>query len=247
MKDKSPVGYPKEISAKDRHHVRRMINSVRKFVESDTEECYCIQPSESIAISCSAGIDSMCLADILYRVWRISKRNPVVVLHVNHGLRPKENPIEHALLQSFCSERNLSLMILDGRIEKGTALQERARNTRYNAIYSAAKKLTISNIFIAHNKNDSIESIIIRTFQGRVTSNAGDMCVFGIRSVSPTYYEGKSYVKLRPLLSFTRGDIERYMRAMNISWHEDSSNGTDDYLRNYIRHNVMPHTFLGNK
>ena len=233
-KDKNPVGYHFPSLRKDRMHVRNMINHVRTFIEEN------VPAGDTICVSCSAGIDSMCLADILYRVYRISERNPVCVLHVNHGLRPMENPIEHDLIASNCKEKGLDSHILDGKINKGVGLQDRARSVRYKAIFDFASKANVKDIFVAHNKNDVVEGMMIKLFQGRIDNSDGQFKVYGLK---PNHNIG-TFTIFRPLLSFTRKDVERYMKTMNLKWHEDSSNKTDDYLRNYIRHNVIPKTFL---
>lgn len=244
MKDKRSVGYPNGVSRKDKMHVRNMVNHVRDFIESSSR----IKAREGIIVSCSAGIDSTCLADILHRVWRISERNTPYIAYVNHGLRPKENNIEISMLKEFSRSRNMNIAILDGKVKKGSGLQNRAREKRYNALTHLCDISGIKHIFVAHNKNDVFEGMMIKLFQGRVDKayDNGQRVVWGLRPISNTECP-EHFNIFRPLLDFTRGDIEKYMKTMNVPWHEDSSNATDDYLRNFIRHNVIPHTFLGNE
>jgi tRNA(Ile)-lysidine synthase len=238
MKDKLPIGYPSDILRADKYFVRNIVNNVRDFILE-------VPAGQTLAISCSGGIDSICLADVLYRVYRISLQNPVVVLHVMHGLRPEENEKEKSLLMDFADNRNLPIYFLDGKVSKGNGLQERARKIRYNAIFQKCKELNISNLFVAHNKNDSIESMLIRLFQGRVSNNEKQLVVYGIEEKRSHIHDNYNVDIFRPFLKFTRKDIERYASSMHLTWHEDSSNQTDNYLRNKIRHNIIPQTFLG--
>jgi len=244
MKDKQPIGYPKGISRKDKMHVRNMVNQVRDFTKDSHLSTF--WKGRTVVVSCSSGIDSTCLADIMYRVWRIAGNNPVHVVYVNHNLRPAENKVEIELLEKFSKERDLKFSVLDGKVSKGKNLQDRARQIRYEALSSFCQANGYNHVFIAHNKNDVYEGMMIKLFQGRVDKQNGVRIVYGLRPRHITSYKGFTLYIYRPLLDLTREDVERYMRTMDIPWHEDSSNATDAYLRNYIRHHVIPHTFLGN-
>ena len=180
-----------------------------------------------LGIAVSGGLDSMTLVDLLYKGgYNIS------LLHCNFGLRGDESDQDQAFVEVYAKTNNLPLRTIQFDTKtyaKANRLstQMAARELRYNWFKDLYKKGEIDYAVTAHHANDSAETLLINLSRG-----SGISGLVGI----PAVYDRS----IRPLLSFTRRQIEAYAKDNDVSWREDSSNATDAYLRNAIRHNVIP-------
>jgi len=240
--DKAPIQYPEGTTASDRRFVRNMIVSVKDFIRktviTDPSENFdmLLKKNPSIlnpfVVSCSGGIDSTCLLHICFQIATIDSYKFRCV-YINHGLRPEENKNEIQFLKLFSKNIGIDFDIFDGKTEKGSGLQERARKIRqeiYNKLIEDGYYL-----FLAHTKSDDIETLLMRTLQGKFFPKDYEVEareIHGIPVISGCIY--------RPLMNHTRKDIERYMKVFNLSWCEDSSNSSTDYFRNHIRNVLLP-------
>lgn len=186
-----------------------------------------------IVVACSGGIDSTVLAHAIAQRIRLDQGDSSLTLaYVNHNLRPEvENEIKH--VESLASQLSADCVILDGSIDGSiSGVQERARKKRYRLLNQLCENNRIQNrypyLLTAHNANDQAETILFRTITGRAQ----------VKMPKTVYRSwGEIY---RPFLRFTRSDIERYAKVFNLTWCEDSSNATDKYTRNKIRHHLIP-------
>lgn len=239
MRDDQPIQYVKGTSASDRRFCRRLITEVACFYSNHTR----------IIIACSGGIDSSVLVHAAGQAMRIRSTNfegnnvEITAVYVNHNFRAGEVQAEAEHVRQITSA-NLSYITdpVELHIAKGSGLQERARVARYEALRQVVRDLYLKRgpcindptIWMGHNANDNVETKLLHIFKGKPA--------LGIPYCRPLLNEdGTGYAVLRrPLLSFTRGDIERYARCFKLKWCEDSSNEKDDYTRNKIRHHVIP-------
>lgn len=226
--DVQKVEYPQGTSASDRRFVRKMIVAVAEEAAKN----------DFIVIACSAGMDSTILAHATGQALRIRPNNregkaiQATACYINHQLRPDENEIE----ASHVSRINLdwltsSTPAIRINVEKGPGLQARAREQRYAALQSVLKDwstLKPATLWMAHTASDNVETKLFQFLKGKP--------VLGI----PRSRMLDQYTLARPLLDFTRKDIERYAKCFRLSWCEDSSNEKDDYTRNKIRHHLIP-------
>jgi tRNA(Ile)-lysidine synthase len=204
-----------------------MINFVRDFCKEN-------QVSKPI-IACSAGIDSTCLAHICLQIQVIEGDFYPVIAHVSHQLRPEENEQEIKFIKTFSNS-----YILDGKVLKDSGLQERARKIRHKLLSNLAKKIKADCVFTAHTETDDLETIIMRLFQGRIsfqkTNTSYQRVIYG---VSPNSLIDQINFH-KPFLCWSRQDVERYMKIFKLNWHEDSSNKSNIYMRNFIRNVIFP-------
>lgn len=235
--DMMPIEYPKGVSISDRRHCRKMIVEVKR--------CLCL---DFHFIACSGGLDSTVLVHAAGQALRIGlPRNysgvgdMVAAVYLNHHLRSEAELLKEVEHVKALSEACLMTpaLIQSLQVKKGSALQMRARDARYKALLDMASEYCNNNpgfvrptkvhIVTAHNSNDYAETKLYQFITGKEQN--------GI----PRFRMMTDRVGLiRPLLGFTRKDIERYARCFQLTWCEDSSNETDQYTRNKIRHHLIP-------
>ena len=183
--------------------------------------------NEKVVVTCSCGIDSATLLDLVLKA--IPCEN-IIVAHVNHNKR-KESIIEQEYIESFCMEKNLKLEVLTLPKESNGNFQEWARNKRYEFFEDVAKKNSAKYILLAHHANDNLETILMRIMK---TSS-----LKGYAGMEKCTIQNGVYI-YRPLLNTPKEEIENYAKENNIKYFEDSSNAKDDYTRNRIRHHIVP-------
>lgn len=195
----------------------------------DTIEKYnMIEAGNEAVVALSGGADSVCLLLALNELKSILKIK-VSALHVNHCLRGEESDGDERFCIELCKKYNIPIII--GRFDIKSIAKERkmstelaARDVRYKffAENSEGKKLAT-----AHNANDNAETVIFNLTRGTGTK--------GISGIPPV----RDNI-IRPIIGVTREEIEKYLKEKNQSFVTDSTNLTDEYTRNKIRHNVIP-------
>ncbi|MEY2630350.1 MAG: tRNA(Ile)-lysidine synthase, partial [Bacteroidota bacterium] len=173
------------------------------------------------------GIDSM----VLLHLCSQSKLD-FAVAHCNFQLRGDESNEDEAFVKLYAA--NLQVPIFIERFDTQTfaeqqklSIQVVARNLRYEWFYSLLANHNFDYILTAHHLDDSLETFFINFTRGS-----------GIEGLTGIPEQNDKIV--RPLLIFSRKEIEAYAVENQISWREDSSNASDKYLRNKLRHDVIP-------
>ncbi|YBU88131.1 MAG: tRNA lysidine(34) synthetase TilS [Candidatus Walczuchella monophlebidarum] len=196
-------------------------NNFNKILPSNTRH---------ILVAVSGGVDSMVLLDLFQNsIFSLS------VAHANFKLRSIESDADEDFVKNKCLQKKIPFygkrfdIITHARMNK-CSVQMSARTLRYNWFYHLGKNLHCDCIVLGHNLNDEIETFFMNLSRG-----TGLKGLLGIpKKVGPI---------LRPLLPFTRKQIMLYARSRNLHWREDSSNKEYKYLRNVIRHRVVPVLF----
>jgi tRNA(Ile)-lysidine synthase len=229
--DLNAIKYPRSISSSDRRFCRNLINKVRDFIN--------VNSINNIGIACSAGHDSICLADICSKISTINNTK-FHLLYVNHNLRKEENLLEISLIKKIAYNYKFGYSILDGTVIKGSNLEERARIIRYTSLKNEVSKLGLKGIFTAHNASEDKELIIMRLIDNRINlikdEKSSQRIIYGMKQISKVY----DLDVYRPLLFFNKDELNQYVKIMCLDWHEDSSNIETKYKRNNIRHNIIP-------
>ena len=135
-------------------------------------------------------------------------------------------------MQAFCAERGIPLVLEHGDAaafsrEKGLGKEEGARLLRYAFLERAAAERGCDRIATAHNADDNAETMLLNLCRGTGTR--------GLGGIPP-----RRGIIVRPLLGSTRAEIEQYLKENALTYVEDSSNTSDDYRRNLLRHHVTP-------
>jgi tRNA(Ile)-lysidine synthase len=111
----------------------------------------------------------------------------------------------------------------------GTSLEEAGREARYGFFRECAARHGAAAIALAHHRDDQAETVLLRLLRGSAGS--------GLGAIRP---KGEGGLLVRPLLAVSRREIEAYLCALGLAWREDSSNSDTRYLRNRIRHELLP-------
>ena len=189
------------------------------------------QNGDRVVLGVSGGADSICLLFVLLKL-RESLGIKLCVVHVNHGVRPDAGE-DAAYVESLCRQYQLPFLLEEISLPElavklGATQEEAGRMARYEAFEKACKKYNCNKIAVAHNSNDRAETMLFHLFRG-----TGLKGMAGILPVRDNV--------VRPLLCLERDEIEEYLKARSILYKQDSTNETDDYTRNRIRHHILPY------
>ena len=190
-----------------------------------------IIPGMKILCAVSGGADSMCLLHYLIS-HQAELGIEVVAAHYEHGIRGEESLRDSSFVTSFCREAGVQLVCEHGNVPAyasahSLGMEEAARLLRYDFLNRAAQSSGTDRIATAHNKNDNAETLLLNLTRG---SGAAGLC--GIPPMRGNI--------IRPLLAVSRQEILSYNAAYGVPFVEDSTNLSDDYTRNMLRHHVLP-------
>src|ERR1019366_7623469 len=200
-----------------------------------------IHAGDRMAVAVSGGADSVALLRLLLEL-RGELGIVLSVAHVNHKLRGAESDEDERFVAGPARQHGLDLHVCDGpvdrslRSESGSGIEAAARELRYGFFRQLARAGRVAKIATAHTLDDQAETVLLRIFRGT-----------GIRGLSGVYpriifeEHGHAFGELvRPLLGFRRAALQEFLRERGQSWREDSSNRDIAFLRNRVRHRLLP-------
>lgn len=195
-----------------------MLNKLEQFIR----RYEMVQSGDTVVCAVSGGADSVALLFALYLLrekWRIF----VEAAHFNHHLRGEESDRDERFVKDLCDRLDIPLHLGGGQIISGKkGLEAAAREARYAFLNALPGKIAT-----AHTADDNAETVLMHLVRGTGLK--------GLGAIAPVNEK-----LIRPMLNVTRRDVERFLEEYNLSYVEDSSNRTDNFLRNRIRHQVMP-------
>lgn len=195
-----------------------MQNKLLKFIRQEDM----VQPGDTVICAVSGGADSVALLFALY----LLKEKLAIRLeaaHFNHHLRGEESDRDEAFVRKLCDQFDIPLHVGGAQVQPGKkGLEAAARDARYVFLRTLNGKVAT-----AHTADDNAETILMRLIRGTGLKGLG-----GITPVQGSV--------IRPMLRITRQEVEAFLEEWCLSHIEDSSNESDDFLRNRIRHHVMP-------
>ena len=189
-----------------------------------------LSKGDRVFVALSGGADSVALLHVLLEL-RGELGVSVRALHLNHKLRGEESERDERYVRALCEELGVPLRVGSAQVaraakERGLSVEECARKARY-AFFSRCAGGERDKVATAHTASDNAETVLLNLARG--TSLRG-LC--GIPPVRAGI--------IRPLLDCTRREVEQYCAVRRLRYVTDSSNLSDDYTRNRLRHQVMP-------
>lgn len=195
-----------------------MLSKLRAFVR----EQGLISPGDKIVCAVSGGADSIALLWAMYLLkeeWQLE----LSAVHFNHQLRGDASDGDEQFVREFCAGYGIPLHVGTARVEPGEkGLEAAARDARY-AFFSALP----GKIATAHTADDNAETVLMHLLRGTGLK--------GLGGITPS--RGNL---IRPMLSVTRDDVESFLSEYALPHREDASNHTNLFLRNRLRHHVLP-------
>ena len=202
----------------------------------------CEEKNKTLLLAVSGGSDSIAML-----VCSLSLiQNPIFedkytnlnlkVVTVNHKIRSEEESLGDCLfVKKLCESNQIPCFIENAKeneiknlsVERGMGTEESARFFRYSIFEKIALQEKADFIFLAHNKDDQLETLIQRFFQGATGSSS-----LGIPQKRDIFY--------RPMMEFSKKEIYQYLEEKKIEYRTDATNFENDYLRNKIRNLVIP-------
>ncbi len=184
---------------------------------------------DSILVGVSGGADSVALLHLIH-----AAGIPCAAAHVNYGLRGEESDGDEKFVSELCARLQIPLYIRNTNAEElkkvHNNLQSAARGFRYTFFDEILRKESMRWIAVAHHSDDNLETFLINFLRG---SGLAGLSAMG-------FVDQYDDTTIRPMLDCSREHIETYLSENHIEWRTDSSNQTDDYLRNRIRHSMIP-------
>lgn len=213
----------------------------------------------SVLAAVSGGVDSMCMVDALLHSQLDLQ---IAVAHVNFNLRGEESDADTRMVEQWCAEHNIPLFqesfnTTEFAQQEGISIEMAARDLRYNWFYTLMQEHGFNFLAIAHNANDNAETLLLN-----LTRGCGIEGIAGIREKVLLQFQQEQeeeqeenqqgseeqeeqeqtapqYI-IRPLLCYSRQQIEKYAFKFKVPYRTDSTNLLSDYSRNRIRNEVFP-------
>lgn len=193
------------------------------------EDNFTFHKQDIIVIGCSAGPDSMALVDMLLKI-REKYSLSLIVAHVNHNLRA-QSVQEEEYLRNYCEKNQIMFECMMITEYGDDNFHNEARNIRYDFFEKVVYKYHANYLMTAHHGDDLVETILMRITRG---SNLNGYS--GFKKV----VEKGDYKIVRPLLGYTKQELEDYDKCNHVMYYVDDSNAKDKYTRNRYRKYVLP-------
>ena len=181
-----------------------------------------IEPGDTVICAVSGGADSVALLFAMYLL-RQKLGITLEAAHFNHHLRGEESDRDEAFVRQLCGRYDIPLHVGSGVVTAGKkGLEAAARDARYAFLETLEGKIAT-----AHTADDNAETVLMHMVRGTGLK--------GLGAINPV--RGRL---IRPMLTVTREEVLEFLEEYHLQFVQDSSNETDGFLRNRLRHHVMP-------
>ncbi|HEX2768942.1 MAG TPA: tRNA lysidine(34) synthetase TilS [Geobacteraceae bacterium] len=205
-----------------------MLKKVMHFIEENS----LFAPGDTVVAAVSGGADSVALLDILVSLREL--RLNLVAAHLNHLLRGAEADADEEFVRKLAASYGVPVVVKRVDVgefarREGRSLEDAGRAARYAFFAAVAALHNAHAVALAHHADDQAETVMMRLLRG---AGGSGLCAMAPKSAD---------LYVRPFLSVNRGEIEAYLQKRGIAWRTDSSNAAADFLRNRIRHELIPY------
>jgi len=202
-------------------------------VRGTVEKYRMLERGDTVIVGVSGGGDSVVLLHVLMLL-RDEYDLSLVVAHLDHGIRGEESRREGDFVRDFAQGMSLPFETAVADVptlakKERITLQEAAREARYRYYEEVRQKHNGQKVATGQIADDQAETILMRVIRG-----AG---LKGLKGIPPV----RGGVYIRPLIEASRQEVERFAKSEGLSFVTDSSNIKDIYLRNKVRHDLIPH------
>lgn len=186
-----------------------------------------VEQFKGIMVSCSGGIDSTVLLDLLYHFLKPKKKIPLAIFHMNFGLRAEESQLDQQFLLDRAKLYDIPFYTktIASPDQPKSHIQVWARDLRYKELQRFINEGWL--IALGHHQDDLAENILLRLARG-----VGPNSLMGMSEFHPPFW--------RPLLSFSKEQLKNHAIRHKLPYRHDSSNDTMKYSRNVIRQLILP-------
>lgn len=188
-----------------------------------------LNKDDAIVVAVSGGPDSMCLLDNLIKLRKIINFK-IIGAHVNHNVR-KQSADEQLFVQKYCESKDIIFEKMTIKDYTNDNFHNEARLIRYEFFEETIKKHNAKYLMTAHHGDDLIETVLMRLTRGSTFK--------GYAGFSKEV-KRDDYIILRPLIIYSKKEIEQYNKENNIPFVTDVSNLSDKYTRNRYRKEILP-------
>jgi len=207
-----------------------MLDNIASILRKNCE----LTPDRPVLVGVSGGPDSLCLVEVIYQAGY-----PIILAHFNHMLRP-ESDHEAEGLKEFVARKKIPAEFGRGDVRgfaarEGMSIEEAARTLRYRFMYERAQTQKAQAIAVGHTADDQVETVLMHFLRGAGLTGLKGM---SYRSFLPVFSDSVPLV--RPLLDVWREETLAYCEANGLHPYYDLSNESQDFLRNRIRHSLIP-------
>lgn len=192
-------------------------------------------PGDHVLVAVSGGADSVSLLHILHEL-SSELEIKLGAAHLNHKLRDQESDDDAQFVEQLAAHLQLPYIRGVGHVrrlagERGISIEMAAREVRYDFFARAAKKAGAHTVVTGHTSDDQAETVLLKLARGAGAGGLGGI---------PRETMWKEIRIVRPLLDITRADVVDYLNGRGLAWREDASNANMEFLRNRVRHVILP-------
>ena len=180
-----------------------------------------------LVVAVSGGPDSVCLLNVLNQL-KEKYALELIVAHVNYNLRGQDSTKDEKFVLDLAKKYDLEVLVLRPKIKTKNNLENNLRDIRYAFFEKIRKERSFDWIAVGHNLDDQAETFLQRLIRGSGMA--------GLRGMQ--FKNGRI---IRPLLGFSRQEILEYLKARKLKYQIDKTNQEDIFLRNRIRHGLIPY------
>jgi tRNA(Ile)-lysidine synthase len=208
---------------------------VRETVLRSIRERFLMRAGDRVGVAVSGGADSVALLRALLEL-QSELGIVLAIAHFNHGLRGEQSMADEAFVADLAEQHALELFvhradIREHALSSKLSLEAAGRAARYRWFAQLAEQQRLNQIATAHTLDDQAETVLLKFLRGAGTR--------GLAGIYPIINRNGFRI-VRPLLSVPRAEVESYLSSLGQQWREDESNLDHRFLRNRVRHQLLP-------